>query len=517
MNELIIFYSGISNKWGDYFLTNSVEILFLAIPAAVFSLFFRKKSPRFHYIIWAIVLLKSLVPSNLFQFGGQQIYSIELPPVVTTTYTQQIAPSVNQYQNILFLIWGAVVTFLVIKLIINTVNFRKVLSGKNELNSLLVEKLKKKYRLKRTIIVYEAGIDVPFTVGFIKPKIFVPENSDFEKMEFILAHEMAHIKRNDFLMIMVQNFITIAFFFHPVVLIASGFLNYYRELICDDMAVEAINSSPEKYGRKIIDYLEFCIRQKRYPILANGLLFSKKIFVKRIEYLINRKEKIVHKLSKLQIGLIASLLLILMYIVACETITGPARSVENPLPAAKTVTMTVVNHKNFTEEVLVKVTLDDDHEKFDIINKSSNEEINREALTAVQNEDFLTSLRRKNLQEANVKVKFESSKARQNRKVKFIPYDEAPKPVGGFAAIQKNVVYPAKTQEEGVEGTVVIQAFIDEKGDVTTCEVLKGIPDSGLDEAAINAIKQTKFIPAKQENENVGVWISIPVVFKLKG
>ncbi len=517
MNELIIFYSEISNKWADYFLTNSLEILFLAIPAAVFSLFFRKKSPRYHYIIWTIVLLKSLVPSNLFRFGGQQIHTIELPPVVSTAYMQQIAPSINQYQNILFLIWGIMVIFLVIKLIMNSVNFQKVLSGKTELNSLLVEKFKKKYRLKRQIKVYEAGIDVPFTIGFIKPEIFVPENSDFEKMEFILAHEMAHIKRNDFLMIMVQNIITIAFFFHPVVLIASGFLNYYRELICDDMAVEAINSSPKKYGRKIIDYMEFCIRQKHYPILANGFLFSKKIFVKRIEYLINRKEEVVQKLSKLQIGLISALVLILIYIVACETITGPAKSVENPLPAAEMVTLPVVNHKNFNEDVLVKVTLDDDHEKFDIINKSNNEEINREALTAVQNEDFLSSLRRKNLQEANVKVKFESSKATRNRKVKFIPYDKAPEPIGGFAAIQKNVIYPAETQENGVEGTVVIQAFIDEKGDVTTCEVLKGIPDSGLDEAAINAIKQTKFIPAKQKNENVGVWISIPVVFKLKG
>ncbi len=102
-------------------------------------------------------------------------------------------------------------------------------------------------------------------------------------------------------------------------------------------------------------------------------------------------------------------------------------------------------------------------------------------------------------------------------RVRFIPYDEAPEPIGGFAAIQRNVVYPEIAQEAGIEGTVVIQAFIDENGDVGRCEVLKGIPNTGLNEAAIKAIKETRFKPALQRDRKVGVWISIPVVFKLKG
>jgi len=102
-------------------------------------------------------------------------------------------------------------------------------------------------------------------------------------------------------------------------------------------------------------------------------------------------------------------------------------------------------------------------------------------------------------------------------RVRFIPYDQAPEPIGGFTAIQRNVIYPEIAQEAGIEGTVVIQAFIDESGDVGQCEVLKGIPNTGLNEAAITAIKKTKFKPALQRDRKVGVWISIPVVFKLKG
>ncbi len=100
--------------------------------------------------------------------------------------------------------------------------------------------------------------------------------------------------------------------------------------------------------------------------------------------------------------------------------------------------------------------------------------------------------------------------------VRFIPFDEAPEPIGGFAAIQKNVIYPEIAQEAGIEGTVVVQAFIDENGKVGRCNILKGVPNTGLDEAAVNAIRKTDFIPAMQRDRKVGVWISIPVIFKLR-
>ena len=90
-------------------------------------------------------------------------------------------------------------------------------------------------------------------------------------------------------------------------------------------------------------------------------------------------------------------------------------------------------------------------------------------------------------------------------------------PLGGYGAIQRNIVYPEIAQEAGIEGTVVIQAFVDKKGKVTDTVVLKGIPNTGLDEAAMVAITKTKFKPAKQRDRAVGVWISIPVNFRLKG
>ncbi len=96
-------------------------------------------------------------------------------------------------------------------------------------------------------------------------------------------------------------------------------------------------------------------------------------------------------------------------------------------------------------------------------------------------------------------------------RVKFIPYDDPPVPLRPIKP-----KYPEIAQEAGIEGTVVVQVFVDEKGRVKETVILKGIPNTGLDEAAISAIRKTRFRPAKQRERPVGVWISIPVNFRLK-
>lgn len=95
-------------------------------------------------------------------------------------------------------------------------------------------------------------------------------------------------------------------------------------------------------------------------------------------------------------------------------------------------------------------------------------------------------------------------------RVRFIPYDDPP-----VARTPIDPVYPEIAQEAGIEGTVIVQAFINVKGIVEVTIILKGIPNTGLDEAAALAIKNTRFKPAKQRDRPVGVWISIPVHFTL--
>ncbi|MFQ5769165.1 MAG: energy transducer TonB [bacterium] len=98
----------------------------------------------------------------------------------------------------------------------------------------------------------------------------------------------------------------------------------------------------------------------------------------------------------------------------------------------------------------------------------------------------------------------------------FVPYDEAPYPIGGFRAIQKALKYPEIARKAGIEGRVIVQVLVSEKGEVVKTRIMKTLGHSGCDEAAVNAIKSVKWKPALQRDKPVKVWVAIPVIFKLK-
>lgn len=97
----------------------------------------------------------------------------------------------------------------------------------------------------------------------------------------------------------------------------------------------------------------------------------------------------------------------------------------------------------------------------------------------------------------------------------FVAVEDMPEPIGGIEAIQSKIIYPEIAKRAGIEGKVYVKAFVDEKGNVTKVEVVKGI-GAGCDEAAEKAVKETKFKPGKQRGKPVKVQVMIPVVFKLR-
>ncbi len=79
-------------------------------------------------------------------------------------------------------------------------------------------------------------------------------------------------------------------------------------------------------------------------------------------------------------------------------------------------------------------------------------------------------------------------------------------------------VYPPSAQRLGVEGSITVNALIDEKGNVIDTGILKGIQDDkGLGRAAETAIRKWKFLPAKKDGVNVKVWKPFVIVFKAAG
>ncbi|MBU0476211.1 MAG: TonB family protein [Bacteroidetes bacterium] len=96
----------------------------------------------------------------------------------------------------------------------------------------------------------------------------------------------------------------------------------------------------------------------------------------------------------------------------------------------------------------------------------------------------------------------------------FVAVEEMPLPIGGIAAIQKNITYPEIAKRAGIQGRVYVKAFIDSTGTVVKAVVVKGI-GAGCDEVAMEAVKKVKFTPGKQRGKAVNVQVTVPILFKL--
>ncbi|MBK7229849.1 MAG: TonB family protein [Ignavibacteriales bacterium] len=96
----------------------------------------------------------------------------------------------------------------------------------------------------------------------------------------------------------------------------------------------------------------------------------------------------------------------------------------------------------------------------------------------------------------------------------FIAVEEMPDPIGGVDSIQSKVYYTKEAKDAEIEGKIYTLVYINEKGDVDSTKILKGL-GYGLDEVVSNGLMKLKFVPGKHKGRNVKVQVSIPVVFKL--
>jgi len=97
----------------------------------------------------------------------------------------------------------------------------------------------------------------------------------------------------------------------------------------------------------------------------------------------------------------------------------------------------------------------------------------------------------------------------------LVAVETMPEIIGGISSIQEKIVYPEIAKRAGIEGKVYILAFIDENGNVASARIIKGI-GAGCDEAALNAVKKTRFVPGKQRGKPVKVQVTVPIAFRLQ-
>src|SRR5687768_111681 len=118
-----------------------------------------------------------------------------------------------------------------------------------------LERIAASLRIHRAIrLLQSSRIDVPMVIGWLRPVVLVPASAltglSASQLETIFAHELAHIRRNDYLVNLIQTFAETLFFYHPAVWWMSHRIRIERENCCDDLAV-AVCGNPLLYARAL--------------------------------------------------------------------------------------------------------------------------------------------------------------------------------------------------------------------------------------------------------------------------
>lgn len=99
-------------------------------------------------------------------------------------------------------------------------------------------------------------IDVPMAIGWLKPVVLLPSSMVLGltpgQLEMLLVHELAHVRRHDYLVNFVQTLVELMLFFHPGVKWISKQIRLERECCCDNIAVSH-SGSPVAYASTLTD------------------------------------------------------------------------------------------------------------------------------------------------------------------------------------------------------------------------------------------------------------------------
>jgi TonB family protein len=106
----------------------------------------------------------------------------------------------------------------------------------------IVAGVRDRLKLGRPVrVLISAAVDCPSVIGWVRPALLLPAATVLgltsQQLEAVLAHELAHILRYDYLVNMLQSVVETLLFYHPAVWWASARMRHERELCCDDLAV----------------------------------------------------------------------------------------------------------------------------------------------------------------------------------------------------------------------------------------------------------------------------------------
>jgi len=236
----------------------------------------------------------------------------------------------NQQANIIVAVWFIVLAIRLMKLLTDMWTVQRLRYHRTSAPSAYwsgrVAELAQRIGIKRAVQILESSaVKAPMMAGVLKPVILTPlgllAQLPPQEVEAILLHELAHIRRKDYLTNLLQCFAEVLFFFNPAVLWISSLIREERENCCDDIAVGETHSKKDLINA-LVSFQEY--GHSQYTLAFAG----------RKNHLLRRVKRIVHRDDKTLDVREKFFLLVCLFITAGLTLAY-ARQTPAPVKTAK--------------------------------------------------------------------------------------------------------------------------------------------------------------------------------------
>ncbi|NRA51691.1 MAG: M56 family metallopeptidase [Phaeodactylibacter sp.] len=161
--------------------------------------------------------------------------------------------------------------------------------------------LARQLKLKRPVRLLESAVvNAPVVIGWLRPVILIPVGTVVAltpaQVEAVIAHELAHIYRRDYLLNIFQSIIEALYYFNPAVWWISAYVRMERENCCDDIAV-ALSDDALAYAKALVKIEE---ASKSHPRMAMAMASKgRPMLLQRIRRILNQPQQKMYTMEKM--------------------------------------------------------------------------------------------------------------------------------------------------------------------------------------------------------------------------
>lgn len=254
--------------WQGTLVFGAVYLVLKAIPGVNARVkYYLSSAALFGIFIWFIetwiARYQKLNPIALYlpsvdagTYGTRQTSGVQ---TINPATIQHWLPGLEHYFPAIIALYITGLLFMLVRFVVNLLQAQRLrnagVSYAGHLWNDFVKEWRKRMRITQPVKLFLSSyVNVPMVIGELKPIILLPiaaiNNLSTEQVEAILLHELAHIKRKDYLLNICQVIIETVLFFNPFVWLLSGIIRREREHCCDDIVVRSSNAL--SYARALV-------------------------------------------------------------------------------------------------------------------------------------------------------------------------------------------------------------------------------------------------------------------------